>query len=277
MPRQDIELPPPAGFVRQEDYTALQARLAEVEAERGQWAMHPTSQAAVAAYDAATARAEAAEARVKVLVEALDNLLEAITASDQIGDRSLTITGPTANLRRLLDACVDARAALAAMETQPRKEVMPDDERDTHDARPATSPGVTAGAAQRVQHIRRGTTYRVLGRGQLQTDTDLRDYDEVVAYQCEGDGRVWVRAAAEFDDPTRFRILAALDVQPAPEVAALDDGRPCATDVFLAAAMEQLDDKSDFFEAVRDWCEGDWKGALTGIELPALAAMEGRG
>jgi len=34
MPRQDIELPPPVGFVSREDYTALQARLAEMEAER---------------------------------------------------------------------------------------------------------------------------------------------------------------------------------------------------------------------------------------------------
>jgi hypothetical protein len=47
----------------------------------------------------------------------------------------------------------------------------------------------------------------------------------------------------------------------------LDDGRPCVTDVFLAAAIEQLDDKWDFFEAVKCWCEGDWEGALEGIEL----------
>lgn len=46
-----------------------------------------------------------------------------------------------------------------------------------------------------------------------------------------------------------------------------DDGRPCVTDVFLAAAIEQLDDKWDFFEAVKCWCEGDWEGALEGIEL----------
>ena len=39
----------------------------------------------------------------------------------------------------------------------------------------------------------------------------------------------------------------------------LDDGRPCVTDVFLAAAIEQLDDKWDFFEAVKCWCEGDWE------------------
>jgi hypothetical protein len=47
----------------------------------------------------------------------------------------------------------------------------------------------------------------------------------------------------------------------------LDDGRPCVTDVFLSAAIEQLDDKWYFFEAVKCWCEGDWEGALEGIEL----------
>jgi hypothetical protein len=45
------------------------------------------------------------------------------------------------------------------------------------------------------------------------------------------------------------------------------DGRPCVTDFFLSAAIEQLDDKWDFFEAVKCWCEGDWEGALEGIEL----------
>ena len=55
--------------------------------------------------------AEAAD-RIEALTDALDNLLEAITAEDQFHDRSLTITGSTANLRWLLEAEDDARAAL---------------------------------------------------------------------------------------------------------------------------------------------------------------------
>lgn len=51
---------------------------------------------------------------IKGLVEALDNLLEAITTEDRFHDRSLTITGPTYNLKWLLEAEEDARAALAA-------------------------------------------------------------------------------------------------------------------------------------------------------------------
>ena len=54
---------------------------------------------------------EAAD-RIEALTDALDNLLEAISAEDQFHDRSLTITGSTANLRWLLEAEEDARAAL---------------------------------------------------------------------------------------------------------------------------------------------------------------------
>jgi actin-like ATPase involved in cell morphogenesis len=104
------------GYVLEDLYTALQARLAKVEAEVQQ--INAGWERTSLMLSSALLRAEAAEARVKELVEALDNLLEAITASDQIGDRRLTITGPTANLRRLLDACVDARATLAAMEKE---------------------------------------------------------------------------------------------------------------------------------------------------------------
>lgn len=50
------------------------------------------------------------------LLEALDGLLEAITAENQHRDRALTITGPTANLKWLLEACDDARAAIAKAE-----------------------------------------------------------------------------------------------------------------------------------------------------------------
>jgi Lar family restriction alleviation protein len=49
-------------------------------------------------------------------VEALDGLLEAITATTQHGDRSLTITGPTANLKWLLETEEEARATLDEIE-----------------------------------------------------------------------------------------------------------------------------------------------------------------
>jgi len=46
-----------------------------------------------------------------------------------------------------------------------------------------------------------------------------------------------------------------------------DDGRPCNTDVFLAAAIDQLDDKWDLYESIKCWVHGDWKGALEGLTI----------
>lgn len=73
--------------------------------------------------------------------------------------------------------------------------------------------------AVRVQHIKRGSTYRVLGRGKVQTDAPLTDYAEVVVYQGEADGLVWVRPTSEFDDG-RFAELPALTIQPPAQVQA---------------------------------------------------------
>ena len=47
------------------------------------------------------------------MAEALEGLLDAIFAQDHRGDRLLTITGPTASLKWLLEAEEEARAALA--------------------------------------------------------------------------------------------------------------------------------------------------------------------
>lgn len=76
---------------------------------------------ATPAADAMLARAEAAEAKLARAVEGLDGLLEAITATTQYGDRSLDITGPTANLKWLLEAEEAARAIIAEIESEDRK------------------------------------------------------------------------------------------------------------------------------------------------------------
>lgn len=60
------------------------------------------------------------------------------------------------------------------------------------------------GAAERFQHIKRGTTYTVIARGKLQTDAPLTDYAELVAYRCDETGDVWFRPESEFT-PDRFR------------------------------------------------------------------------
>jgi len=55
-------------------------------------------------------------------------------------------------------------------------------------------------AGLRVRHVKRGSFYRVLGAGKVQTDAPLTDYAEVVVYQGEADGLIWVRPVSEFED-----------------------------------------------------------------------------
>ncbi len=78
------------------------------------------------ALEIAQARTPLAEARklpeVQALVEACDNLLEAILAENKFRDRALTITGPTANLKWLVEAEDDARAALRPFTGEARHE-----------------------------------------------------------------------------------------------------------------------------------------------------------
>lgn len=66
----------------------------------------------------------------------------------------------------------------------------------------------TNSTVERVQHIKRGTTYQIIARGKLQTDTPLEDYAELVAYRCEETGDVWFRPQSEFT-PDRFAALPA--------------------------------------------------------------------
>ena len=51
---------------------------------------------------------------IATLVDTLDNLIDAITSEDRIGDRALTITGATGNLKWFIEATDDAYAALAS-------------------------------------------------------------------------------------------------------------------------------------------------------------------
>lgn len=63
-------------------------------------------------------------------------------------------------------------------------------------------------ASERVRHKKRGSTYRVIGRGELQSASPIAEGTTLVAYRCEIDGRLWFRPATEFDDG-RFEALTA--------------------------------------------------------------------
>jgi hypothetical protein len=73
----------------------------------------------------------------------------------------------------------------------------------------------TAFESNRVRHLKRGSTYRVVGRGKVQTDAPLTDYDDVMIYQSEADASIWVRPVAEFYDG-RFAQIDPAALPPCP-------------------------------------------------------------
>lgn len=54
--------------------------------------------------------------------------------------------------------------------------------------------------SEKVQHVKRGTTYIILGTALLQTEVPIDDNTELTVYQSTDDGRIWVRPTAEFED-----------------------------------------------------------------------------
>jgi hypothetical protein len=70
-----------------------------------------------------------------------------------------------------------------------------------------------AAIKHRAKHIKRGTTYDVIGEGRIQAEKPLADYDRVVVYRCHDDGRLWIRRYSEFIDG-RFEIIDNLPEPP---------------------------------------------------------------
>jgi hypothetical protein len=62
---------------------------------------------------------------------------------------------------------------------------------------------------KRIRHLKRGTTYVEIARGELQIagEWELEEGDKIVLYRSEKDGKIWAREASEVDDPNRFEVL----------------------------------------------------------------------
>lgn len=68
-------------------------------------------------------------------------------------------------------------------------------------ARIAEGPtGEPAAVGNRFRHVMRGSIYRVIGTGLLQSGTSVPEGTPIVVYVCESDGRLWLRPEAEFTD-----------------------------------------------------------------------------
>ena len=55
------------------------------------------------------------------------------------------------------------------------------------------------------RHIKRVTSYDILGEAHIQTEEPLEDMSRVVVYRCRETGHLWVRRHEEFFDG-RFEI-----------------------------------------------------------------------
>lgn len=54
---------------------------------------------------------------------------------------------------------------------------------------------------RRFKHVKRGTTYEEIGRGELQSSFTISEGSHtLVVYRAEKDGTIWIRPAEEFDD-----------------------------------------------------------------------------
>lgn len=62
-----------------------------------------------------------------------------------------------------------------------------------------TRPAPDGEAVATYRHAKRGTTYAVIGKAELQMNADVVDGSEMVVYRGE-DGRLWVREYGEFHD-----------------------------------------------------------------------------
>jgi hypothetical protein len=51
---------------------------------------------------------------------------------------------------------------------------------------------------KRIKHIKRGTTYQIVGRASIQISTSIKDGDVVYVYESEDDGKWYVRPITEF-------------------------------------------------------------------------------
>lgn len=53
---------------------------------------------------------------------------------------------------------------------------------------------------ERLQHVKRGSSYMVIGMGELQASTPVSEGDRMVVYLGEEGGRLWIRPEPEFRD-----------------------------------------------------------------------------
>lgn len=68
--------------------------------------------------------------------------------------------------------------------------------------------------------------------------------------------------------------LTKLQVEQIIAAESIDDGRPCAMDVFTAHLLDDCDDDHDVRDAVNEWNHGDWPKALAYLSKTSRKQIE---
>lgn len=53
---------------------------------------------------------------------------------------------------------------------------------------------------QKVKHLKRGSAYEIVGKGELQAGAPIAEGECLVVYRCLEDGKLWIRPLSEFVD-----------------------------------------------------------------------------
>ncbi len=189
----------------------------DVDRERAAWkhmlADHASALAMIREAVEAFGPATSLESREASLLRGPEALHEAEGIVEAL-IRLRVLQAPSADVAGLIDEHARAFAAWHAWDS-PANRLALDVVRSELDATLARrADGAAAGVAgdpSRWRHVKRGTTYRMLGKAEVQVTEPYRIHEEdiVVVYQSEADGKIWVRPEGEFEDGRFARIEAA--------------------------------------------------------------------
>ena len=159
-----------------------------------------------AALDALQVRAEAAEAERDALRAKVDTWTTAFDVNAGMAEEQRTrAEAAEAEVARLQEMLADPNTVHINMLRGTIAKPSVDQIRHIYGDSLASGYEADRPAEPTHKHIKRGTTYTEIGRGELQVSTTpgCSDGDAVVIYRG-ANGLWWVRPSAEFDDPTRF-------------------------------------------------------------------------